>query len=55
MFGVGMNNNGTALVLASLAFANQPKILIPMILYSLVQNLIASASATLISTRVSSL
>ena len=55
MFGVGMNNNGTALVLASLAFANQPKILIPMILYSLVQNLIASASATLISTRPASL
>ena len=54
MFGVGMNNNGTALVLASLAFVNSPTILIPIILYNLVQNLIASASATLISTRPAS-
>lgn len=54
MFGVGMNNNGTALVLASLAFANQPKILISMIIYSLVQNLIASTAATLTTARPSS-
>lgn len=49
MFGVGMNNNGTALVLASLAFVNQPKILIPIILYNLVQNLIASGASHLSS------
>ena len=54
MFGVGMNNNGTALVLASLAFANQPKILIPIILYNLVQNLIASGASHLSSSASSS-
>jgi BASS family bile acid:Na+ symporter len=54
MFGVGMNNNGTALVLASLAFVNQPKILIPIILYNLVQNLIASGASHLSSSNSSS-
>ncbi|NCZ52407.1 MAG: Na+-dependent transporter [Verrucomicrobia bacterium] len=54
MFGVGMNNNGTALVLASLAFVNQPKILIPIILYNLVQNLIASGASHLSSSASSS-
>jgi bile acid:Na+ symporter, BASS family len=49
MFGVGMNNNGTALVLASLAFVNQPKILVPIILYNLVQNIIASGASHLSS------
>jgi len=51
MFGVGMNNNGTALVLASLAFVNAPKILVPMIFYNLVQNVIASGAVTFVSTR----
>ena len=54
MFGVGMNNNGTALVLASLAFVNQPKILIPIILYNLVQNLIASGASRIPSSTPSS-
>jgi len=51
MFGVGMNNNGTALVLASLAFVNSPKILVPMIFYNLVQNVIASSAVTFVSAR----
>jgi BASS family bile acid:Na+ symporter len=54
MFGVGMNNNGTALVLASLAFVNQPKFLVPIILYNLVQNLIASGASHLSSSTSSS-
>jgi BASS family bile acid:Na+ symporter len=53
MFGVGMNNNGTALVLASLAFVNTPKILVPMIFYNLVQNVIASGAVTFVSARSS--
>ncbi|NDB95518.1 MAG: Na+-dependent transporter [Verrucomicrobia bacterium] len=51
MFGVGMNNNGTALVLASLAFVHAPKILVPMIFYNLLQNIIASGAVTFVSAR----
>jgi BASS family bile acid:Na+ symporter len=42
MFGLGMNNNGTALVLASMALANQPRVLLPVIFYNLVQHLVAA-------------
>jgi bile acid:Na+ symporter, BASS family len=41
MFGLGMNNNGTGLVLASLALANHPKVMIPIIFYNLVQQVFA--------------
>jgi BASS family bile acid:Na+ symporter len=41
MFGLGMNNNGTGLVLASLALANHHEILLPILLYNLVQHLMA--------------
>lgn len=41
MFGLGMNNNGTGLVLASLALADHPRVLLPIIFYNLVQHLIA--------------
>lgn len=41
MFGLGMNNNGTGLVLASLALADHPRAMLPIILYNLVQHLIA--------------
>jgi BASS family bile acid:Na+ symporter len=41
MFGLGMNNNGTALVIASLTFAGYPRVLLPVIFYNLVQHLIA--------------
>ena len=36
MFGLGMNNNGTGLVMASLALADHPRVLLPIIFYSLV-------------------
>jgi hypothetical protein len=39
--GLGMNNNGTGLVLASLALADHPKVMIPVILYNLVQYVFA--------------
>jgi BASS family bile acid:Na+ symporter len=41
MFGLGMNNNGTGLVLASLALANHPTVMIPIILSNLVQQVFA--------------
>jgi BASS family bile acid:Na+ symporter len=41
MFGLGMNNNGTGLVLASLALADHPRVMLPIIFYNLVQHLIA--------------
>jgi BASS family bile acid:Na+ symporter len=41
MFGLGMNNNGTALVLASLTLGNYPRVLLPIIFYNLVQHLVA--------------
>jgi BASS family bile acid:Na+ symporter len=44
MYGLGMNNNGTGLVLASLAFADRPRILLPIIIYNLVQQVIAGAA-----------
>jgi bile acid:Na+ symporter, BASS family len=42
MFGLGMNNNGTGLVLASMALAEHPQVMLPIIFYNLVQHLVAS-------------
>jgi BASS family bile acid:Na+ symporter len=47
VFGLGMNNNGTGLVLASLALADHPRVMLPIILYNLVQHLIAGGVAYL--------
>ncbi len=41
MFGLGMTNNGTGLVLAALTLANYPQVLFPIIIYNLVQHLAA--------------
>ena len=43
MFGLGMNNNGTGLVLASMALADHPRVMLPIIFYNLVQHLVAGA------------
>jgi len=43
MFGLGMNNNGTGLVIASLSMATHPRVLLPIILYNLVQHLMAAS------------
>jgi bile acid:Na+ symporter, BASS family len=53
MFGLGMNNNGAGLVLASLALADHPRILLPIILYNLVQHLVAGGVDFLIAWRPS--
>lgn len=42
MFSLGMNNNGTGLVLAAAALADHPAVLLPMIFYTLVQQVIAA-------------
>lgn len=42
MFGLGMNNNGTGLVLAAATLADHPAVLLPMIFYTLVQQVIAA-------------
>ena len=41
MFGLGMNNNGTGLVLSSLALADHPSVMLPIIFYNLMQQIIA--------------
>jgi BASS family bile acid:Na+ symporter len=42
MFSLGMNNNGTGLVLAATALADHPAVMLPMIFYTLVQQVIAA-------------
>jgi bile acid:Na+ symporter, BASS family len=42
LFGLGMNNNGSALVLASMAMVDHPLIMLPIIFYNLAQHLVAS-------------
>jgi bile acid:Na+ symporter, BASS family len=43
MYGLGMNNNGTGLVLASLALPSYPRVMVPIIFYNLVQHLVAGS------------
>lgn len=43
MFGLGMNNNGTGLVLASMALSDHAEIMIPIIFYNLTQHMVAAA------------
>jgi BASS family bile acid:Na+ symporter len=41
LFGIGMNNNGTGLVLASVILNSRPLVLLPIIAYNLSQHLVA--------------
>jgi BASS family bile acid:Na+ symporter len=41
MYGLGMNNNGSGLVLASAALSDHPLVLLPIIFYNLVQQIAA--------------
>jgi bile acid:Na+ symporter, BASS family len=43
IFGMGMNNNGTGLVIAAASLADHPLVMLPIIFYNLVQHLIAGA------------
>ena len=49
MFGLGMNNNGAGLVLASLTPADHPGVMLPIILYNLIQHLMAAFVDKLLS------
>ena len=42
VFGLGMNNNGAGLVLASVALEDHPQVMLPIIFYNLAQHLVAS-------------
>jgi BASS family bile acid:Na+ symporter len=44
MFGLGMTNNGTGLVLASTALPEYPRIVLPILIYNLIQHLMAGAA-----------
>jgi bile acid:Na+ symporter, BASS family len=48
MFGLGMNNNGAGLVVASLLLAAHPLVMLPIILYNLVQHLVAAGASALV-------
>lgn len=48
MIGLGMNNNGTGLVLASVALSGHPRVMLPIITYNLIQHLVAGAVAFLL-------
>ncbi len=48
MFGLGMTNNGTGLVLATTALADAPDAMLPVIFYNLVQHVVAAAAGRLL-------
>lgn len=41
VFGLGMNNNGTGLVLAAMSLSDHPEVMLPIIFYNLIQHLMA--------------
>jgi bile acid:Na+ symporter, BASS family len=43
MFGLGMTNNGTGLVLAATVLADHPQVMLPILFYNLIQHLTAGA------------
>lgn len=47
MFGLGMTNNGTGLVLATTALAGLPEVMLPVIFYNLVQHVVAGVFVNL--------
>ncbi len=49
MFALGMNNNGTGLVLASMALADHPRVMLPIIFYNMVQHLVAGAANAMVN------
>jgi BASS family bile acid:Na+ symporter len=51
IFGLGMNNNGTGLVVASSAMPGYPLVLLPILVYNLIQPLAAAATYRLLFSR----
>lgn len=52
VFGLGMSNNGSSLVFASAAFPDQPRIVLPILFYVLVQHVAAALADKIISRRL---
>jgi BASS family bile acid:Na+ symporter len=52
VFGLGMSNNGSSLVFASAAFPDQPRIVLPILFYVLVQHVAAALADKIISCRM---
>jgi BASS family bile acid:Na+ symporter len=48
MFGLGMSNNGSGLVLAGMALTAYPDAMLPLLVYNLVQHLVAGGAASLL-------
>lgn len=44
VFGLGMNNNGTGLVLAAMSLGEHPEVMLPIIVYNLAQHLVAGVA-----------
>jgi BASS family bile acid:Na+ symporter len=44
MFGLGLNNNGTGMVLAAAVLADYPRVMLPILFYNLVQHLVAGTA-----------
>lgn len=51
LFGLGLNNNGTGLVLAGMALPEHPEAMLPIIFYNLVQHLVAGGADFMLSRR----
>jgi BASS family bile acid:Na+ symporter len=51
MFGLGMNNNGAGLVMASLQFSDHPSVMLPIIFYNLIQHFVAALLDKMLSLR----
>ena len=51
MYALGMNNNGSALVIAATAFAGKPMLMIPIIIYNLLQHVVAGMANFIIVER----
>jgi BASS family bile acid:Na+ symporter len=49
MFGLGMSNNGSGLVLAGMALTAYPRAILPILVYNLVQHLVAGGAAALLA------
>jgi BASS family bile acid:Na+ symporter len=55
MFGLGMNNNGTGLVMASASFTGTPMILLPILCYNLVQHFVAGFACRILHKQVTTI
>lgn len=51
VFGLGMNNNGTGLVLSSMALSDHPLVMLPIIFYNLTQQFVAGVIDKVMSRR----